>query len=159
MPSLGIISVYGDSFRNHTLKADVDGFLLEDLNMTAQNHDENAPLLGDVSDNFSPDSYSPLVNEIHNDSDFKNVLQSALQAIESGILPERIYQGSSGSYFVKNANGVCLLLKILFFSPTSCLNFHYLRQPFHKKHGLSVVFAKLIDPTLSTNITYHTMVS
>ncbi|CAH8539371.1 unnamed protein product [Schistosoma bovis] len=113
MPSLGIISVYGDSFRNHTLKADVDGFLLEDLNMTAQNHDENAPLLGDVSDNFSPDSYSPLVNEIHNDSDFKNVLQSALQAIESGILPERIYQGSSGSYFVKNANGE----KIAVFKP------------------------------------------
>uniref|UniRef100_A0A094ZEK3 Phosphatidylinositol 4-kinase type 2 n=1 Tax=Schistosoma haematobium TaxID=6185 RepID=A0A094ZEK3_SCHHA len=110
MPSLGIISVYGESFRNHTLKADVDGFLLEDLNMTAQNHDENAPLLGDVSDNFSPDSYSPLVNEIHNDSDFKNVLQSALQAIESGILPERIYQGSSGSYFVKNANGVVRLV-------------------------------------------------
>lgn len=28
-------------------------------------------------------------------------------AIEHGIYPERIYQGSSGSYFVKNTAGVC----------------------------------------------------
>ncbi|CAH8548046.1 unnamed protein product [Schistosoma rodhaini] len=112
MPSLGIISFYGDGFRNHALKVGVDGFSLENLSMAAQN-DENAPLLGDVSDNFSPDTYSPLVNDIHNDSDFNNVLQSALQAIESGILPERIYQGSSGSYFVKNANGE----KIAVFKP------------------------------------------
>ncbi|CAH8496826.1 unnamed protein product [Schistosoma turkestanicum] len=111
MPSLD--SIYGHSYCNHTLKEDVDGFLLKDLSMTTQNHDEHAPLLGDVHADISSDTYSPLVNDIHSDSDFNNVLQSALQAIESGILPERIYQGSSGSYFVKNPDGE----KIAVFKP------------------------------------------
>ncbi|TNN17234.1 Phosphatidylinositol 4-kinase type 2-beta [Schistosoma japonicum] len=102
MPSIGIFFAHGDNHCNHTLKADVDSFLLEDLGMSVQIHDESAPLLGDDNDIFLPDTYSPLVNDVQSDTEFNKVLQNALQAIESGILPERIYQGSSGSYFVKN---------------------------------------------------------
>jgi phosphatidylinositol 4-kinase type 2 len=40
------------------------------------------------------------------DPDFASVVNDAIQAIEHGIFPERIVQGSSGSYFVKNRNGV-----------------------------------------------------
>lgn len=36
------------------------------------------------------------------DEDFAALLKDAEKAIESGILPERIHSGSSGSYFVKN---------------------------------------------------------
>ncbi|EDO35290.1 predicted protein [Nematostella vectensis] len=39
------------------------------------------------------------------DPEFASVIRAAEQAIDAGILPERIYQGSSGSYFVKNKEG------------------------------------------------------
>lgn len=59
---------------------------------------ESQPLLGarhEVDDfNHWPD-----------DPHFTDLVRQAETSIESGIYPERIYQGSSGSYFVKNSNG------------------------------------------------------
>ncbi|XP_063231558.1 phosphatidylinositol 4-kinase type 2-alpha isoform X2 [Bacillus rossius redtenbacheri] len=59
---------------------------------------ENQPLLGrmesDVTFNCFPD-----------DPQFSELVRQAEIAIDNGILPERIYQGSSGSYFVKNPSG------------------------------------------------------
>lgn len=40
------------------------------------------------------------------DPEFTEIIRLAEVAIDNGILPERIYQGSSGSYFVKNPAGV-----------------------------------------------------
>lgn len=40
------------------------------------------------------------------DPHFTDLVRQAETSIESGIYPERIYQGSSGSYFVKNSNRV-----------------------------------------------------
>lgn len=37
---------------------------------------------------------------------FDDLIRQAEAAIDCGILPERIYQGSSGSYFVKNVINV-----------------------------------------------------
>ena len=39
------------------------------------------------------------------DPHFTEVIRSAETAIDNGIYPQRIYQGSSGSYFVKNSDG------------------------------------------------------
>ncbi|XP_017082225.1 phosphatidylinositol 4-kinase type 2-alpha isoform X2 [Drosophila eugracilis] len=39
---------------------------------------------------------------------FSEIVAKAEGAIEHGVLPERIYQGSSGSYFVKDASHHCL---------------------------------------------------
>lgn len=39
-------------------------------------------------------------------ADFKAIVDEAIRAIHNGIFPERIAQGSSGSYFVKNMQGV-----------------------------------------------------
>ena len=39
---------------------------------------------------------------------FSDLVRQAEVAIENGIYPERIYQGSSGSYFVKNPAGVSI---------------------------------------------------
>jgi hypothetical protein len=39
---------------------------------------------------------------------FSDLIRQAEIAIENGIYPERIYQGSSGSYFVKNPAGVSI---------------------------------------------------
>ncbi|XP_075145473.1 phosphatidylinositol 4-kinase II alpha isoform X3 [Haematobia irritans] len=43
-----------------------------------------------------------------NDPSFTEIVAQVEFAIEHGIMPERIYQGSSGSYFVKNSSGKIL---------------------------------------------------
>ncbi|KAM7072716.1 phosphatidylinositol 4-kinase type 2-alpha isoform 1-T1 [Molossus nigricans] len=44
-------------------------------------------------------------NEFPEDPEFEAVVRRAEKAIELNIFPERIYQGSSGSYFVKDPQG------------------------------------------------------
>lgn len=48
----------------------------------------------------------PHRNEFPEDPEFREIIRKAERAIEDGIYPERIYQGSSGSYFVKDSHGV-----------------------------------------------------
>ncbi|XP_036407413.1 phosphatidylinositol 4-kinase type 2-beta-like [Megalops cyprinoides] len=45
------------------------------------------------------------LNSFPEDPEFAEVVRRAEQAIENGVFPERISQGSSGSYFVKDLNG------------------------------------------------------
>lgn len=49
---------------------------------------------------------------VADDPQFSELVWQAELAIDNGIYPERIYQGSSGSYFVKNPGGVS------YFGPT-----------------------------------------
>uniref|UniRef100_A0A8C5DHP8 Phosphatidylinositol 4-kinase type 2 n=1 Tax=Gouania willdenowi TaxID=441366 RepID=A0A8C5DHP8_GOUWI len=44
-------------------------------------------------------------NHFPDDPEFEEIIQRAEQAIENGVFPERISQGSSGSYFVKDPKG------------------------------------------------------
>ncbi|XP_020900232.1 phosphatidylinositol 4-kinase type 2-alpha isoform X2 [Exaiptasia diaphana] len=44
-------------------------------------------------------------SNVIDDPEFAAIIRSVEQAIDNGILPQRIYQGSSGSYFVKNKEG------------------------------------------------------
>ncbi|XP_029926675.1 phosphatidylinositol 4-kinase type 2-alpha-like [Myripristis murdjan] len=44
-------------------------------------------------------------NEFPDDPEFREIVRRAEKAIEEEIFPERIYQGSSGSYFVKDSQG------------------------------------------------------
>lgn len=46
------------------------------------------------------------MNLFLDDPEFAEIIQKAEQAIQSGVFPERISQGSSGSYFVKDPKGV-----------------------------------------------------
>ena len=62
---------------------------------------EGTPLLG----RFDSD-YGYVENNFPDDPDFTQIIRVAESAIEHAIYPERIYQGSSGSYFVKNLEGV-----------------------------------------------------
>lgn len=61
---------------------------------------ENQPLLGGANRIEVEE-----INVWHDDPHFTDLVRQAEIAIENGIYPERIYQGSSGSYFVKNSNG------------------------------------------------------
>jgi len=45
------------------------------------------------------------LNVFPGDPQFTELVRQAEMAIERGIYPQRIYQGSSGSYFVKNSDG------------------------------------------------------
>ncbi|XP_012687689.2 phosphatidylinositol 4-kinase type 2-alpha-like [Clupea harengus] len=44
-------------------------------------------------------------NEFNDDPEFREFVRKAEHAIEEGIFPERISQGSSGSYFVRDVHG------------------------------------------------------
>ena len=43
---------------------------------------------------------------VFEDPEYSSVIRSAEEAIENRVLPQRIYQGSSGSYFVQDINQV-----------------------------------------------------
>lgn len=100
-----VISQGGDLFKQGKLSGAVtDQPDTEWLNMTDIADAERTPLLTD--DQFmictpgfpSEDS----ARSVH----FNEVLKEAIEAINCSVFPERIYQGSSGSYFVKSRDGV-----------------------------------------------------
>uniref|UniRef100_A0A8K9XXZ2 Phosphatidylinositol 4-kinase type 2 n=1 Tax=Oncorhynchus mykiss TaxID=8022 RepID=A0A8K9XXZ2_ONCMY len=53
-------------------------------------------------------SLNSYFNHFPGDPEFGDIIQRAEQAIEGGVFPERISQGSSGSYFVKDSKGKVL---------------------------------------------------
>lgn len=57
------------------------------------------------------------------DPQFTDLVRHAEAAIERGIYPERIYQGSSGSYFVKNTEGVSVLNIFFFHHTVLCIQY------------------------------------
>lgn len=57
--------------------------------------------------------FSPTLSSV-DDPQFTELVSQADLAIEHGIYPERIYQGSSGSYFVKNLSTVSGEQRILY---------------------------------------------
>ncbi|KAJ9578742.1 hypothetical protein L9F63_005031, partial [Diploptera punctata] len=59
---------------------------------------ENQPLLGRMESDVT-------FNNFPDDPQFSDLVRQAEIAIDNSIYPERIYQGSSGSYFVKNPAG------------------------------------------------------
>ncbi|KAF7994790.1 hypothetical protein HCN44_004262 [Aphidius gifuensis] len=59
---------------------------------------ESQPLLGRLELDVT-------FNRFSDDPQFSELVWQAETAIDNGIFPERIYQGSSGSYFVKNQAG------------------------------------------------------
>ena len=54
-------------------------------------------------------------SSITDDPQFTDLVRQAEVAIDNDILPERISQGSSGSYFVKNNHGVSHLYQMELF--------------------------------------------
>ncbi|EDV35283.2 uncharacterized protein Dana_GF11648, isoform A [Drosophila ananassae] len=80
---------------------------------------ESQPLLGSTSHGSrisdllgglgrGHDHVAPVSNTFGDDPLFSEMVAKAEGAIEQGVLPERIYQGSSGSYFVKDTSNHCL---------------------------------------------------
>lgn len=76
---------------------------------------EQRPLLGRSRSRMESCSDSELSCNVFEDAEFTALIHSAELAIDQGVLPERIYQGSSGSYFAKDKDGV----RIVFFEVIS----------------------------------------
>ncbi len=90
---------YPDSNRSSTqIEAKLDT-----VNHYSLNCSEQSPLLNRTMDSDS-DNIHP--HTVIDDPEFKTIYRSAEEAIYLGVLPERIYQGSSGSYFVKDKTKV-----------------------------------------------------
>jgi len=72
---------------------------------------EDQPLLAPPSPNpmeLSDNHHLPPWNtDISDDADYYEIIRQSERAIEGGVLPVRIAAGSSGSYFVRNLEGVC----------------------------------------------------
>jgi len=68
---------------------------------------ENTPLIGGRGRHRSEyeDLDDEMFNNWPNDPTFNDLIKEAETAVDQGVYPTRIYQGSSGSYFVKNVEG------------------------------------------------------
>lgn len=73
---------------------------------------ENTPLIGQSRRGRVRSEYEDLDEEMFNnwpnDPEFTELIRQAELAADQGVFPQRIYQGSSGSYFVKNPEGVTI---------------------------------------------------
>lgn len=77
----------------------------------------DSPCRNNEREHLLPQSINPLeVSDVHalstwstdeiDDLEYRQVIRQAERAIDGGILPVRIVAGSSGSYFVRNLEGV-----------------------------------------------------
>jgi hypothetical protein len=83
-----------------------------------RNTTEYQPLLSD-SGNLSDDQIDAefvhlSCNNFESDPEFNDFVKQVEQAIDAGVLPQRIYEGSSGSYFAKNPQNVIKPQRITF---------------------------------------------
>lgn len=77
---------------------------------------ESTPLLG--SESQPAEHRFKFKNKFPEDPEYTAIVQQVELAIEKGVYPERIIQGSSGSYFVKNMEGVsCCGTGFIFLKP------------------------------------------
>lgn len=74
---------------------------------------EYQPLLNDnvsnISDTESTEFAHFSCNHFESDPEFNEKIKNVEYAIDHNVLPQRIYEGSSGSYFCKNSNNVNLI--------------------------------------------------
>lgn len=78
--------------------------LLEESAMASHSHDiESASIVND--DSLNNNSIVRIDNNFEDDPEFSSIVNEAETAIEEGVYPQRISQGSSGSYFVFDSAG------------------------------------------------------
>uniref|UniRef100_A0A6G1S7K0 Phosphatidylinositol 4-kinase type 2 n=1 Tax=Aceria tosichella TaxID=561515 RepID=A0A6G1S7K0_9ACAR len=78
--------------------------LLEESAMASHSQDiESTSIVND--DSLNNNSIIRIDNNFEDDPEFSNIINEAETAIEEGVYPQRISQGSSGSYFVFDTTG------------------------------------------------------
>jgi hypothetical protein len=92
---------------------------------------EYQPLLSD-SGNLSDDQLDAdfvhlSCNNFDSDPEFSAFVKQVEQAIDSGVLPQRIFEGSSGSYFAKNSENVNIKEKNMSLKTRNCSKINKLK--------------------------------
>jgi hypothetical protein len=90
----------------HGINSNNNNYLSDNRSTTT----ENRPLiLRSLSNSMEASDHHDLVPwsaNLIDDVEYAEIIKQAERAIEGGILPVRIASGSSGSYFVRNLEGV-----------------------------------------------------
>ncbi|XP_034044503.1 phosphatidylinositol 4-kinase type 2-beta [Thalassophryne amazonica] len=99
-----------DSRESVLTELDTDGsgeetLLLPCLTGSSKNRRTGHSSSSDKDTLASPGANSGDFYHFIEDPEFADIIQKAEQAIENGVFPERISQGSSGSYFIKDPKG------------------------------------------------------
>merc|ERR1719470_286379 len=105
--------VRSDSYDSAGGSAHSEDALIPDVAVSQNNRRgrgrENTPLIGQSRRGRVRSEYEDLDEEMFNswpnDPEFTELIREAEVAVDNGVYPQRIYQGSSGSYFVKNREG------------------------------------------------------
>merc|ERR1719470_593014 len=108
--------VRSDSYDSAGGSAHSEDALIPDVAVSQNNRRgrgrENTPLIGQSRRGRVRSEYEDLDEEMFNswpnDPEFTELIREAELAVDNGVFPQRIYQGSSGSYFVKNREGVTI---------------------------------------------------
>lgn len=79
--------------------------LLDKSAMALASHSQDFDSTSIVVDDVLNNSIVKIDNNFEDDPEFNNIIREAEQAIEDGVYPQRISQGSSGSYFVFDSTG------------------------------------------------------
>ncbi|VDM17310.1 unnamed protein product [Hydatigera taeniaeformis] len=167
-----VISQGGDLFKQKRFASSItDQPDTEWLHMADLADAERTPLLNDDQFTICTPGFpsEDSARSVH----FNEVLKEAIEAINCSVFPERIYQGSSGSYFVKSRDGK----KIAVFKPKDeepygklnpkwtkwmhklCCPCFFGRSCLVPNQGyLSEVAASLVDEKLGLNIVPTTKV-
>ena len=96
----GYLPYGADTFNNRGTQPGSNG-----ANQTGQRRGERQPLLSSQAN--QEDHVDMLNGYIYfSDIEFRHIIDTVVTAINNGISPERIKQGSSGSYFVKDSQMV-----------------------------------------------------
>ena len=112
-------------------------------NNNNNNTSENQPLLssnGEMSDDHMDESDFVHLSCNHFDSDpeFSEMVKMVEFAIDHSILPQRIYEGSSGSYFCKNSDNVKAFSYIYFLA--SIFGRQYFAKYSYPRHLVRINF-------------------
>lgn len=90
---------YQKSTRSQTVSAKMPSGEYQPLLLTDNDNDNDS----DNDSNAGSDFVQLSVNNFEDDPEFSDFMKQVEFAIDKGIMPQRIYEGSSGSYFAKNS--------------------------------------------------------
>ncbi|XP_067937724.1 phosphatidylinositol 4-kinase type 2-alpha-like isoform X2 [Watersipora subatra] len=86
-----------------------DSYQSSGPNINMSTYNQSTAMFGkgrkETSRLVSRDSTGEVMNDFKDDPDYTELIKDTENAIDNGVYPERIYQGSSGSYFVRNIEG------------------------------------------------------
>ena len=96
---------------------------------------------------------SEFINEFPEDSVFQALVRTAEAAIDKGVYPQRISQGSSGSYFVKDSDRVSCSFSINLVLSGVIENWSFCSLIFYCFH-CTIFLSEILNPIYLAELVY-----